>query len=431
MRFCFTSTGLLDYNTYGRPKGTNRIRPIPDILYYGGQNIASIFLDFAKKSLREGGCAMDAVGIVAEYNPFHGGHAYQIAQTRRLLGECAVVCVMSGHFVQRGECAVLDKWGRARRALEGGADLVLELPTPLAMSSAETFARGAVSILTAAGMDALSFGCETPDPAALQALADALNSPAFDAAVSPLMARGLSYPAARQRTAAALLGRSAAALLALPNNNLAVEYLRALPRGVTPLPIFRAGAHDAPLPDPQDPSAASLRALLRAGERADLYLPAPWQGQVYDLRYLERAILSRLRTMRLEELETFPDAGDGLAQRLWRAAQTAASLAGLWDAAKTKRLTHARLRRVTLRAALAVPPPASPACLRVLAMTQPGAAHLSALKAACPLPIVTKPARHKDLLAAEAALTDQFSLCAGLPVPCGEEFRHSPVLIGS
>lgn len=375
---------------------------------------------------------MAVIGIVAEYNPFHVGHAKHLALTRQSSGPDAVVVVcMSGHWVQRGDCAVTDKWTRAAAAAQFGADLVLELPTPLAMSSAETFARGAVSILTAAGIDALSFGCETPDPAALQALADALNSPSFDAAVSPLMARGLSYPAARQRAAAALLGRSAAALLALPNNNLAVEYLRALPRGVTPLPIFRAGAHDAPLPDPQDPSAASLRALLRAGESADLYLPAPWQGQVYDLRYLERAILSRLRTMRLEELETFPDAGDGLAQRLWRAAQTAASLAGLWDTAKTKRLTHARLRRVTLRAALAVPPPASPACLRVLAMTRRGAAHLSALKKTCPLPIVTKPARHKDLLAAEAALTDQFSLCAGLPVPCGEEFRHSPVLIGS
>ena len=82
MRFYFTSTGLLDYNTRRRPKGTNRIRPIPDILYYGGRNIASIFLNFAKESLRKGGRAMDVAGIVAEYNPFHGGHTYQIAQTR-------------------------------------------------------------------------------------------------------------------------------------------------------------------------------------------------------------------------------------------------------------------------------------------------------------------------------------------------------------
>ena len=90
---------------------------------------------------------MTVVGVVAEYNPFHGGHAYHIAQTREILGECAVVAVMSGNFVQRGECAVLDKWTRARAALEGGADLVLELPTVWAASSAEGFARGAVELL--------------------------------------------------------------------------------------------------------------------------------------------------------------------------------------------------------------------------------------------------------------------------------------------
>lgn len=373
---------------------------------------------------------MRVVGIVAEYNPFHIGHAKHLALTRQRAGEDAVLVVcMSGHWVQRGDCAVTDKWTRAAAAVRFGADLVVELPTPCAMASAETFARGAVSLLTAAGMDALSFGCETPDPAALQALADALNSPSFDAAVSPLMARGLSYPAARQQAAEALLGSETAALLALPNNNLAVEYLRCLPAHVAAIPIRRPGVHDAPLPDLENPSAASLRALLRRGENAGLYLPAPWQGPVYDLNYLERPILSRLRSLRVEALAALPDGGDGLAQRLWRSARTAATLEELWAEAKTKRLTHARLRRLTLRAALAVSAPAAPAYLRVLAMTHRGAAHLASLKAACPLPILAKPAQHKDLLAAEAALTDQFSLCLASPLPCGEEFRHSPVLI--
>lgn len=372
---------------------------------------------------------MAVVGIVAEYNPFHVGHAKHLALIRQSVGEdAALVVCMSGHWVQRGDCAVTDKWTRAATAARFGADLVVELPTPLAMSSAETFARGAVSILAAAGMDTLSFGCETPSLTALRALADALNSPAFDAALAPFLSRGLSYPAARQKAAEALLGRSTAALLSLPNNNLAVEYLRCLPNGVSALPIQRGGVHDAVLPDRDDPSAASLRALLRAGESADLYLPAPWQGQVYDLRHLERAVLSRLRSLRVETLETFPDAGDGLARRLWKAAQTAATLEELWAEAKTKRLAHARLRRVTLRAALQVPPPAAPAYLRVLAMTRRGAAHLASLKAVCPLPIITKPARQRELLSAESALTDQFSLCAEPPLPCGEEFRRSPVV---
>ncbi len=372
---------------------------------------------------------MAVVGIVAEYNPFHTGHAKHLALTRQEAGQdAALVVCMSGHWLQRGDCAVADKWARAAMAARFGADLVLELPTPFAMASAETFARGAVELLAAAGMGTLSFGCETPDLPVLHALADTLNSPRFDEAVAPLMAHGLSYPAARQRAAQSLLGRETAALLALPNNNLAVEYLRCLPPGVTALPIHRLGTHDAPLPDRDDPSASSLRALLRRGENADPYLPSPWRGEVYDLKHLERTVLSSLRTLTVEDLETLPDAGDGLAQRLWKAARMATTLDELWDAAKTKRFTHARLRRVTLRAALGVPAPqAAPAYLRVLAMTRRGAAHLAALKPGCTLPIITKPARHKDLLAAEAALTDQFSLCLPAPLPCGEEFLHSPV----
>lgn len=371
---------------------------------------------------------MPVVGIVAEYNPFHIGHARHLALTRKAAGADAVVVVcMSGHWVQRGDCAVTDKWTRAAAAARFGADLVVELPTSCAMASAETFARGAVGLLCAAGINALSFGCETARLPALQTLAAALNDPALDGHLAPLMAGGLSFPAARQQAAQALVGAETAALLSFPNNNLAVEYLRCLPSHVTPLPIRRPGLHDAPLPDPENPSAASLRALLRRGENVDPYLPAPWQGAVYDLKHLERSVLSRLRGLSPEELAALPDGGDGLAQRLWRAAQTAGSLDELWDTAKTRRLTHARLRRLTLRAFL--PQGVDGSYLRVLAMTRRGAAHLAALKGDRPLPIVTKPAQYKDLLATEAARTDQFSLCLDVPLPCGEEFRHSPALV--
>ena len=113
---------------------------------------------------------MRAVGIVAEYNPFHKGHAYHIAETRQLLGsDRPIICAMSGNWVQRGECALTDKWTRAALALKGGADLVLELPLPWAISSAEGFARGAVAVLRAAGVvDTLSFGSESGDLERLQ-----------------------------------------------------------------------------------------------------------------------------------------------------------------------------------------------------------------------------------------------------------------------
>ena len=112
---------------------------------------------------------METAGVVAEYNPFHRGHAWHMAETRRRLGGGAVVCVMSGHWVQRGECALTDKWSRAAAALMGGADLVVELPTPWAMASAESFARGAVALLAATGVvDVLSFGSEAGELAPLE-----------------------------------------------------------------------------------------------------------------------------------------------------------------------------------------------------------------------------------------------------------------------
>ena len=158
---------------------------------------------------------MHVVGIVAEYNPFHTGHAYQIAESRRRLGaDCAAAAVMSG----------LDKWTRARLALLGGADLVLELPTVWATSSAETFARGAAGLLVASGaVTHLSFGSEGGEVDPLRRLAACLNSPGYEAALRRFVAEGLPFAAARQRAAEDLLGPEAASLLSSPNNSLGVE----------------------------------------------------------------------------------------------------------------------------------------------------------------------------------------------------------------
>ncbi len=376
---------------------------------------------------------MAVVGVVAEYNPFHRGHAYHLERARALAGQSATLIVcMSGHWVQRGDCAVADKWTRARWACQSGADLVFELPTVFALSSAETFAQSAVALLHAAGADTLSFGCEDPDLARLQALADALDDPAFDEALRPLLAQGLAYPAAREQALAPLLGPETAALVRTPNNNLAVEYLRASkPCGLAALPIARLGVHDGPL-EQTYPSASALRELLRRGEfdRAVPHLPQPWEGPVYDLGRFEMAILCKLRQMSPEALSALPDGGDGLGQRLWKATQEARDLAQLYGLAKTRRHTLSRLRRLTLWAAFGLEErPASPAYLRVLSMTKQGAAHLAAIKERCPLPILTKSADHKDLLAQEARLTDLFGLCAPSPLPCGEEWRRSPAVV--
>ena len=146
---------------------------------------------------------MKAVGIIAEYNPFHTGHAYHIAATRQQVGESkGIICVMSGNWVQRGECAVTDKWTRTSMALRGGADLVLELPLPWAISSAERFAQGGVATLKATGVvDTISFGSESGKAEELCKIAQVFETPSFENTLKEKLGKGISFAAARQEAA--------------------------------------------------------------------------------------------------------------------------------------------------------------------------------------------------------------------------------------
>ena len=383
---------------------------------------------------------METAGIVAEYNPFHRGHAWHIAETRRRLGgDAPVVCVMSGHWVQRGECALADKWLRAALALDRGADLVVELPTPWAMASAESFARGAVSLLAATGVvDVLSFGSETGELAPLEEAAAALDAPDYPERLRAALGRGLSFPAARQEAAGA-------ACLSAPNNNLGVEYLRslrALGSTIRPLTVPRQGAgHDGPAAG-GFASASERRRLLRAGrgEEAAPYLTAPWSEELADMQHIERAVLARLRTMGEGDWAALPDGGgaEGLPSRLAKAAREAVSLEDFYTRAKTRRYPHARLRRLALAAFLglrAAERPAAPPYVRVLGLGGQGRVLLRRMKDTCPLPVIVKPAQARELdgpartlFESEARYTDLYGLCFPAPRPCGAEWIHSPVV---
>lgn len=395
---------------------------------------------------------MSTVGVIAEYDPFHTGHAWHLAETRRLLGaDTAVVCVMSGNWTQRGTCALTDKWTRASLALSGGADLVLELPTVWAVSSAESFARGAAGLLEAAGVvDVLSFGSECGDADKLRLLAACLDSPACQAELSRFPDRGMPFAACRQEVVRRLLGEELAALLSSPNNNLGAEYIRALSAlksPIRPMTIPRRGAgHNAPGARDGFASATHIRALLRAGDwaTAEGLLP-PGSAEVLrqaplaDLGRCERAVLARLRTMTAGDWAALPDAGaaEGLPDRLVRAARQAGSLNEFYEAAKTRRYAHARLRRLVLWAFLGLTGadrPASPPYLRVLGFNGRGREVLREMKEKSVLPILTKPAHARSLpeegrrlFELEAQCTDLYALTLPHPERCGREWRESPV----
>ena len=298
---------------------------------------------------------MKIVGILCEYNPMHLGHAKQISRIRELSGpETAVVCLMSGNFVQRGYPAIFDKGLRARAALLSGADLVLELPVQYALSSAEGFAAGAVSILGGFCHE-MSFGAEHPDVENLTATARALLSPDFPAHLRRHLDAGLSFPAARAK---ALLDMGADnSLLMSPNDILAVEYCKAmLSQGcpMVPAPIHRAGSYHDLQADPENPSATALRALIETGQDFRPYVPTElFNGAaVHTLLLGEKAVLARLRTMTDAEFEALPYGSEGLWRKFMHECRQKNTLEEILTAVKSKRYTRTRLDRMMMCAFL-------------------------------------------------------------------------------
>ena len=300
---------------------------------------------------------MEIVGIICEYNPLHLGHAGQIRRIRQALGgDTAVVCLMSGSFVQRGAPAVYPKSVRAAAALQSGADLVLELPVTYALSSAEGFAMGGVEILSRL-CTRLCFGAECGSEDALISLARGLLSPGFPSALRTFLDQGLSFPAARQQALHAL-GLDAG-LLSSPNNILGVEYCKAiltLGCAMSPLVIHRPGDYHAQTADPCAPSATALRRMVVQGQSIRSYVPTELfqNAPVHTLAAGERAILARLRTMSEEEFSALPYGGEGLWRKLMHESRRQPDLESILAAVKSKRYTRTRLDRMVMCAFLGI-----------------------------------------------------------------------------
>lgn len=324
---------------------------------------------------------MKTVGIICEYNPLHLGHKKQIDEIRRLYGpDCAIVCLMSGNFVQRGAPAILDKTLRAKAAVCCGADLVLELPVEFSLSSAEGFAAGGVGILSGF-CDGLCFGAETADAQLLLDTAKALLSEEFSPLLKAQLETGKSFPAARQ-AALEQMGLSGT-ILENPNNILAVEYCKAILSGYSdmmPIPIHRGGSYHEELPDEENPSATALRKLmLNSGDFKSLVPDCArniFEGApLHALEAGERAILAKLRTMTDAEFEALPYGSEGLWRKFMRASRAQATLEDIIAATKSKRYTRTRIDRMVMCAFLGLTEQdlnASVPYVRVLALNDRG-----------------------------------------------------------
>ncbi len=381
---------------------------------------------------------MKISGIVCEYNPFHNGHAYHIEETRRN-GATHIVCVMSGNFVQRGDVAVLDKFTRAELAVRSGADLVIELPVSYCLSSAENFARGAVYLLDNLGcVDEISFGSECGD---LNRLINAMNiADEISQLETVRMFRecGYTYPRAVSEILRKI-DKETAEIISEPNNILAVEYLRSLQylkSDIKPFTVKRSGArHDSAETSCDTASASYIREHIKSAEKfvPEISAEALRYGTA-DLKYLERAILYKVRTATDEEISAVPDSR-GLIERIY--GNPAQSLSGLFSSVKSKNCTMAKVKRVILSLLIGIPKNTGfPPYARVLAFNGRGKEILSLTKKTKKIPVGTSLAKLGRLNAdthlfaeIEARATDIYSLAWEKIQPVGQDYRKKMEII--
>ena len=394
-------------------------------------------------------------GIIAEYDPFHNGHAWQLQQAKAL-GAQRVAVAMSCGLTQRGALPLLPESVRVQAALTCGADLVFALPAPYACSGAECFARAGVQLLAAAGCDALVFGAETPDAALLMEAARVLSGAEYRTALKARLAAGArSFAAARQAAVEAVCpGTGLAALLDKPNNNLAVEYCKAileLGAALVPIPLPRQGAgHGQALTETggQFASASALRTLWQSGgaDAAAPYVPAevlPLYREAYSAgRYTDLAAAQRcqLALLRSRCAGTAPFAqvrsiSEGLEHRLEAAVRSSTTHAELLDSLTTVRYPRARMRRLAMDAALGYSAdvlPALPPYLHLLGAQKDA---LPLLKAAA-LPVSHSLARLAEqntpcraVVDAQLRACDFGALCRKKPEPMGGALRQKIIFL--
>ncbi len=390
---------------------------------------------------------MKTAVIIAEYNPFHKGHQWQIA-TLRALGCSHIIAIVSGNFVQRAEPAIFPKATRCKAALLGGVDLVLELPLPYACATAQRFAFGAVSLANACGCaDTLCFGSECGDLLLLQQAADFLLDPHFHDAVKPFLSQGMTFAKART-LALREMGFSQPSILEQPNNTLAIEYLMQLRQtgsSLTPLTLERQGVgHGESAPQEGFASASYIRSLLIEG-KADEAAPflaqssASFLAQQPPVTPEDRIFLARLRTLSLQDLSSLPDCSEGIEHRLHHAIRTACSMEELYSLTKTKRYSLARIRRLAMSAFLKIPHDLHrlpPPYLRVLGFTKQGQELLCKMRTCAELPVSGSLATlsaasptAKRFAQAEARSCDLYNLFEPTLLPCGQDYRFSPIRI--
>lgn len=383
---------------------------------------------------------MKLCGVAAEYNPFHNGHAYQLKKAREASGSDRLVVCMNGSVSQRGDCMLLDKWQRTRMALMNGADVVLELPALFGTRTADAFAYGAMATLTAAGIDAVSFGCEIEDKELLQRLCEAffIEDEAVKASIEKGLSEGMTLARARGEAIAEQTGIDAE-LLNQPNTVLAMEYLRSLRKlnsSAEIVPVLRTGSYHSE----KIGEIASASAIRRAIEEQRDWETAVPEGCVGLIKKADKAQNDTLDNVLLyllrnsEDLREIWGADEGIENLFKKAATDCTSRAMLLEKVKCKRYTYVRLNRFCSHVLLKltkefVSDHPDPTYIRVLGFRRDASDVLKEIKARATLPLVTDCTKLKGdpIFEFERKATDLQALAMGKG--CGRDLTEPIVIL--
>lgn len=417
---------------------------------------------------------MKAVGLVTEYNPFHNGHLYHLNKAMELTGADISVAVMSGDFVQRGEPAVLDKYTRASMALNSGVNLVVELPVNYAVSSAESFAAGALKVLDYIKADSIAFGSESGDIERLSKLAHILcdNEDALYKEISKCTANGISYAAARQKTVEKLTDRDTAAMLTSSNNILAVEYLKAIIKNNYAIKPYTVQRHGDDYNDTDIRSDYASATALRGNLKADnisKYIPVK-AGLILssNTNYIypddiTEALFTRLldilfassydKNVFIENVMQYPDVSKEIAGRLYKSAMDmitrtvpqgaeskdngAFSFGSLCEHIKTKEVPLSRIKRALVRITLGLDKKhmekyANEPYIRVLGFDKKGQEYLSYIRKTVEVPLITKTADYKEMLLDDIHAANIYNMIAAGKYGVKElgDYVKNPIRVG-
>lgn len=384
---------------------------------------------------------MKTVAIISEYNPFHLGHEYQIRKIREEFGsDTRIIAVMSGNYTQRGDVAIMDKSIRAEMAVRCGVNLVLELPFPFSLSSAEFFAKSGVAIADSLGVvDLLSFGSESGDTEALTDAAKVFSSKEYCDALHSLISseENLGYPMLCELAYKKVTGNSDIKNLFTPNNILAIEYIKALTlynSKIKPHTIWRFGSdyNSDSICENGFQSATAIRKLMHQDLNSALhYIPKSAHITLLDNKdtypcnseKLSSAIISYFRLNSPSE-EVIHDTAGGLYNRLQNASFEASTISNLIEIADTKKFTTARIRRAIWYSFFGVTSSKileKPAYTQVLAMDSIGKDILKETKKVASICVLTKPSadsKLSDEAKRQKQLSDKADSVFHLTKPC-------------